>query len=734
MSQDSPRPTLSLEEIEAIVNGYHGNPFAVLGCHPWQEQWVVRAFLPQAAQLQLQTAVGQPIPMTRHHWDGFFECLLPEPPSTYQLLLTTHGGQNQTLHDPYAFGPLLSDYDEYLLAQGNHLQMYDQLGAHLLTVDGVAGTRFAVWAPGAMRVSIIGNFNDWDGRRHPMRFYHNSGIWELFVPGLGQGELYKYEIKGHYRDYTVAKADPLAFASQLRPETASIVWDINQYQWQDDAWMQKRASADVLNQPISIYELHLGSWQQKYGWEWLSYADLAEQLIPYVQKMGFTHIELMPVAEHPLDASWGYQVTGYFSPTSRFGPPEGFMAFVDACHQAGIGVILDWVPAHFPRDQHGLGFFDGTHLYEHEDPRQGAHPDWGTYIFNYGRHEVRQFLISNALFWLHKYHIDGLRVDAVASMLYLDFSRKPGEWLPNQYGGRENLQAIEFLRRFNDAVHQQYAGVITIAEESTAWPGVSQPTEKGGLGFDFKWNMGWMHDSLQYMRNDPVHRAFHHGTLTFSLLYAFSERFVLPFSHDEVVHLKKNMIDKMPGDVWRKFANLRLLYGYQWTHPGKKLIFMGTEFGQWREWSETRPLDWHLLQEEPKHAGLQQFVAALNGVYGRESALYADDYSWEGFQWIEFRDSLRSVLAYSRIDPSTGEKLIVVCNFTPVVRSAYRLGVPDNGRYAELLNSDAAEFGGSGVLNPGEFVANEQPWHDQPYSLELTLPPLAILLLKKLPE
>src|SRR5690606_17973905 len=416
------------------------------------------------------------------------------------------------------------------------------------------------------RVSIIGNFNDWDGRRHPMRFYHNSGIWELFVPGLGQGELYKYEIKGHYRDYTVAKADPLAFASQLRPETASIVWDINQYQWQDDAWMQKRASADVLNQPISIYELHLGSWQQKYGWEWLSYADLAEQLIPYVQKMGFTHIELMPVAEHPLDASWGYQVTGYFSPTSRFGPPEGFMAFVDACHQAGIGVILDWVPAHFPRDQHGLGFFDGTHLYEHEDPRQGAHPDWGTYIFNYGRHEVRQFLISNALFWLHKYHIDGLRVDAVASMLYLDFSRKPGEWLPNQYGGRENLDALAFLREFNTVAHREHPGVLTIAAESTAFPGVSRPVHLGGVGFSFKWNMGWMNDTLQYFSKEPVYRRHEHNKITFSFMYAWSENFILPISHDEVVHGKHSLLDKMPGDEWQKRANYRLFMSYMTAH------------------------------------------------------------------------------------------------------------------------------------------------------------------------
>jgi 1,4-alpha-glucan branching enzyme len=476
--------------------------------------------------------------------------------------------------------------------------------------------------------------------------------------------------------------------------------------------------------------VHLGSWRRKENEEWLTYLELAGQLIPYVKKMGFTHIELLPVAEHPYDGSWGYQVTGYFAPTSRFGTPDDFMAFVDAFHQAGIGVILDWVPAHFPSDQHGLGFFDGTHLYEHEDPRQGAHPDWGTYIFNYGRHEVSQFLISNALFWLDKYHIDGFRVDAVASMLYLDFSRKPGEWLPNQYGGRENLHAIQFLRRFNDCVHENYPGVLTFAEESTAWPGVSHPTANGGLGFDFKWNMGWMHDSLQYISNDPIHRAYHHGTLTFSLLYAFSEKFVLPFSHDEVVHLKKSMLDKMPGDLWRKFANLRLLYGYQWTHPGKKLLFMGGEFGQWREWSEARGLDWQLLDNE-SHRGLHTFMQDLNEIYGREPALYADDYSWQGFTWLDFRDSLRSILAYARVDPETGERVIVACNFTPVVRQKFRLGVPEAGSYVEILNSDGRHYGGSHIINEGDILTEEVVWNEQPYSLQISLPPLGITLLKR---
>jgi 1,4-alpha-glucan branching enzyme len=724
--------SLSPAETEAIVTGYHGDPFRLLGCHAHGKGAIVRAFLPQAADANLIVEDTPPLAMSRKHWDGLFELLLPnhEPPVQYQIQIVTHGGQSHLYEDPYNFGSMLSTYDEYLLAEGKHLHIYEQLGAHIIQTAETKGVRFAVWAPNARRVSVIGDFNNWDGRRHPMRFHHNSGIWELFIPGLDEGTLYKYEIKTHYRDYTVAKADPVGFASQLRPNTASVVWNINKHQWQDESWMNGRQRHNHANTPMSIYEVHLGSWQRKENGEWLTYPELAKQLIPYVKKMGFTHIELLPIAEHPYDGSWGYQVTGYFAPTSRFGTPDDFMAFVDAFHQAGIGVIVDWVPAHFPTDQHGLGFFDGTHLYEHEDPRQGAHPDWGTYIFNYGRHEVSQFLISNALFWLDKYHIDGFRVDAVASMLYLDFSRKAGEWLPNQYGGRENLHAIQFLRRFNDCVHENYPGVLTFAEESTAWPGVSHPTASGGLGFDFKWNMGWMHDTLQYMSNDPIYRAFHHGTLTFSLLYAFSENFVLPFSHDEVVHLKKSMLDKMPGDLWRKFANLRLLYGYQWTHPGKKLLFMGGEFGQWREWSEARGLDWHLLEHEA-HLGLHTFMRDLNGIYGREPALSADDHSWKGFTWLDFRDSLRSILAYARTDPETGEKVIVVCNFTPVVRHDFRLGVPEAGSYVEILNSDGRQYGGSHIVNEGELVTGEVVWNEQPFSLQLTLPPLGITLLKR---
>jgi 1,4-alpha-glucan branching enzyme len=619
-----------------------------------------------------------------------------------------------------------------LLAEGTDEKAYEKLGAHLIEHNGRSGVRFLVWAPNARRVSLVGDFNSWDGRRHPMRFHPGSGLWEIFMPGLTQGALYKYEIKTNYKEYTVAKADPLAFASQMRPDTASVVWDINTYRWQDKGWMDNRAQYNALNAPISIYELHIGSWKLKNGWEWLTYRELINELIPYVKEMGYTHIELLPVAEHPFDGSWGYQVTGYFAPTRRFGTPDDFMAFVDACHQADIGVILDWVPAHFPMDQHGLGFFDGTHLYEHDDPRLGAHPDWGTYIFNYGRNEVRQFLISNALFWLDKYHIDGLRVDAVASMLYLDFSREQGEWLPNRYGGRENIDALRFLREFNDRVHALYPNTLTIAEESTSWPGVTHPTADNpqNLGFDLKWNMGWMHDTLRYFKNDPVHRAYHQGSLTFSMLYAFSEKFALPLSHDEVVHLKKSLLDKMPGDLWQKFANLRLLYSYQWAHPGKKLLFMGGDIGQWQEWSEARSLDWYLL-ETKEHQGLQDYVKALNQLYTSESALYEEDNSWQGFTWLDFRDAKRSILSFARMAPSTNEAVLVACNFTPVVRENYRLGVPKAGVYRELLNSDTADYGGSNVINEGEFAAEAIPWHDQPFSIVITLPPLGSTFLKR---
>ncbi len=723
-------PTLDSETIQAIVSGYHNDPFSVLGPHNFEKAVTIRAFLPQASAVEIQTDAGESFPMAQVHPEGFYEALIPDRqlPINYQLVLTHAGGDSKLYEDPYLFYDDLTDFDEYLLAEGTHLRIYDFLGAHLVENRGIKGVRFAVWAPNAQRVSVVGDFNSWDGRRHPMRFRHDSGIWDLFIPNIAGGILYKFEIKTKYMDYTVLKSDPVGYFSEVRPKTASIVWDLDNYEWQDDDYMASRPDHDDLNRPISVYEVHLGSWRRKNGNEWLTYAELAEEMIPYVKRLGYTHIELMPVAEHPFDGSWGYQVTGYFAVTSRYGTPEEFMSFVDKCHQAGLGVILDWVPAHFPRDQHGLSYFDGTFLYEHADPRQASHPDWGTLVFNYGRNEVRQFLLSNAAFWLDKYHIDGLRVDAVASMLYLDFSRKEGEWIPNRYGGRENLEAIDFLRNFNDRIHEEYPGVLTIAEESTAWPGVTKAVSDGGLGFDLKWNMGWMHDTLQYISNDPVYRSYHHGTLTFSLLYAFSEHFLLPFSHDEVVHLKKSMLDKMPGDYWQKVANLRALYAYQVTHPGKKMLFMGGEIGQWREWTEERSLDWHLLESNILHKQLQDYVKALNHIYRQYAALYENDESWEGFAWLDLLNAQHSILSFSRHAPSLNQSLIIACNFTPVVRHNYRLGVPDKAVYREILNSDALEFGGSGIVCESPILSTDTAWHNQPYSIEFTLPPLAVVI------
>ncbi len=722
--------------LEALVDGAHGAPFTILGPHAHPDGVLVRAFEPGAVNLELVALDGSAAihPMRRLHPAGVFELLLPGATLEslrYELRVTWGDGSSRQQPDLYAFPATLSDYDHYLLTEGTDLYAYQKLGAHPMRLNGYDGVRFAVWAPNARRVSVIGNFNQWDGRRHLMHKNPGSGIWELFIPGLEVGATYKYEVRTFNRGVVADKADPYAFYSEVRPNNASIVWRLDQYAWGDEAWLAQRHQRHSRDAPISVYELHIGSWQRLEGNAWLSYRDLIDRLIPYLQRMGYTHVELLPVAEHPYDGSWGYQVTGYFAPTSRHGAPEDFMAFVDACHQAGIGVILDWVPAHFPTDGHGLAYFDGSHLYEHADPRQGFHPDWGTFIFNYGRNEVRQFLISNALFWLDQYHIDGLRVDAVASMLYLDFSREPGQWVPNIHGGRENLDAIDFVRDFNRQVHDKFPDVLTIAEESTAWPGVTAPIEQGGLGFDFKWNMGWMHDTLRYMSMDPIFRAYHHGTLTFSLLYAFSEKFMLPFSHDEVVHLKKSMISKMPGDVWQKFANLRALYAYQFSHPGKKLLFMGGEFGQWREWTEAYSLDWHLVTDGSYHAQLQDFVAALNHLYVTEKALHEDDYSWQGFQWMEVHDSAHSILAYARRAITSADTVVVVSNFTPVVRAGYRLGVPEGGVYTEVLNSDDPLFGGSGVIDGGDLTAEATAWRGQPFSLVLTLPPLGVIFLKR---
>jgi 1,4-alpha-glucan branching enzyme len=623
--------------------------------------------------------------------------------------------------------PFITDYDLHLLGEGRHYRSYEKLGAHLSEQGGVAGTHFAVWAPNAERVSLIGDFNDWQPDRHQLRPLASSGIWEGFVAGVGQGSLYKYRVYSRYHNYWADKADPYGFAAEIRPRTASKVWDLSSYRWGDAEWMAQRQRRNAHDAPISIYEVHLGSWRRvpEEGSRWLTYRELADWLIAYVRDMGFTHVELLPITEHPFDGSWGYQTAGYFAPTSRFGTPDDFMHLVDRLHQAGIGVILDWVPAHFPSDEHGLGYFDGTHLYEHADPRLGQHPDWATLVFNYGRWEVQSFLIGSALFWFDRYHVDGLRVDAVASMLYLDYGRREGEWIPNQYGGRENIDAIGFLRTLNEWVSREFPDVMMIAEESTSWPMVSRPTYVGGLGFGYKWNMGWMHDMLAYMSKDPIHRTYHHNLITFGLLYAFTENFVLPFSHDEVVHGKGSMIGKMPGDDWQKFATLRLLYGYMFAHPGKKLLFMGNEFGQWCEWNHDRSLDWNLLQY-PRHAGLQHWVRDLNRLYRREPALFQVDFEGAGFEWIDCHDAPRGVVAFLRHGSHLEHRLLVVCNFTPVVRDHYRVGVPEGGLWTELLNSDAPCYGGSGQGNRGGVEADPLTAHGRRSSLNLTLPPLAM--------
>ncbi|MFP3897838.1 MAG: 1,4-alpha-glucan branching protein GlgB [Dehalococcoidia bacterium] len=625
---------------------------------------------------------------------------------------------------------MLGDDDLYLFNEGSHYRLYEKLGAHPMVVDGTEGIYFAVWAPSAKQVSVIGDFNGWNRSSHQLRAQGQSGIWEGFVPGVAKGATYKYYLISHHRGYHVQKADPFAFYAETPPNTASLVWDLD-YSWGDQAWMDKRHAHNALDAPISIYEVHLGSWRRvpEEGNRFLSYRELAPRLAQYVNELGFTHVEFLPVMEHPFYGSWGYQITGYFAPTSRYGTPQDFMYLVDYLHQHGIGVILDWVPSHFPNDEHGLGYFDGTHLYEHGDPRQGIHPDWNSFIFNYSRHEVRSFLLSNALFWLDKYHVDGLRVDAVASMLYLDYGRKQGEWIPNKHGGRENLEAISFLRRFNEAVYQEIPGAHTIAEESTAWPSVSRPTYLGGLGFGMKWDMGWMHDTLEYITRDPIHRKYHHNNLTFRLIYAFFENFVLPLSHDEVVHGKGSLLAKMPGDDWQKFANLRLLLGYMYGQPGKKLLFMGGEFGQWREWTHDDSLEWHLLNHTP-HLGLRRWVEDLNRLYREQRALYELDFEHVGFEWIDCNDVEHSVISLIRKGRSRDDLVAVVCNFTPTTHVNYRIGVPQSGLWNELLNSDAREYGGSGQGNLGGVEAAPIPLHGRPHSLTITLPPLAVVFLK----
>ena len=624
---------------------------------------------------------------------------------------------------------MLTDYDLHLLGEGRHWKSYEKLGSQLHVVDGVAGVNFAVWAPNAEALSLVGDFNGWDGRNHAMQRRVPSGIWELFVPGIGAGTLYKYRVHadGSFSD----RADPYGFGAEVPPRTASKVVDLASHSWRDQEWTTQRAAQNSLSAPLSIYEVHLGSWRRP-GTDphrWLSYADLERELVPYCLEMGFTHVEFLPPMEHPFSASWGYQTIGLFAATSRFGSPQDLMSLIDALHRAGVGVIVDWVPAHFPRDGHGLRRFDGTALYEHEDPRKGEHPDWGTLIFNYGRNEVANYLVSSALFWLDRYHVDGLRVDAVASMLYLDYSRKDGEWVPNCHGGRENLEAVEFIKSFNIQVHSHHPGVLTIAEESTSWAGVSRPTYVGGLGFSLKWNMGWMNDTLRYMRHDPVHRKYHHDELTFSLIYAFHENFVLPLSHDEVVHGKGSLLDQMPGDVWQKFANLRLFYSYMWCHPGKKLLFMGGEFGQWQEWNFDESLDWHLLAGE-SHRGLSRAVADLNNLVRREPALHELDFDGGGFEWIDCHNWHDSVLVFVRRGSKSHDCLVVCCNFTPVLRHGYRIGLPAAGDYEEVFNSDSSWYGGSNAGNSGPIQSAAMPHHGREHSLTMTLPPLAVVVLK----
>lgn len=712
---------------QALLNRRQENPRAILGPKPTDSGVRIRAFLPNSRKVWVVHGPDDRVqPMNLVSKEGLYEAECPAgAEANYRLRLENQQGQLVTMHDPYAFPPMLGEMDLHLFGEGRHHEIYNRLGAHLRTVDGTVGVNFAVWAPNASSVSLIGDFNGWDGRAHAMQKHVANGIWELFVPAMKPGDKYKFRVVGN--EGTVDKTDPYGFAQELPPCTASIVTDLTDHQWKDAKWMQQRAASQPLEEPVSIYEVHLGSWQRFAGGptDWYGYRELAHKLVEYCKKQGYTHLELLPISEHPYTPSWGYQTVGYHAATSRYGTPEDFMYFVDYCHQNDIGVILDWVPAHFPKDDHGLRKFDGSALYEHADPRQGEHPDWGTLIFNYDRTEVRNFLISNALFWFDKYHIDGLRVDAVASMLYLDYSREAGEWIPNEHGGRENLGAISLLKEFNEAVHANYPGVMTIAEESTAWGGVSRPTYEGGLGFSLKWNMGWMNDSLRYFSQDPIHRKYHHNELTFSMIYAFTENFCLPLSHDEVVHGKGSLLDQMPGDLWQKYANLRLLYAYMWTHPGKKLLFMGSDIAQWSEWKSEENLQWHLLQWE-SHEGVQRLIADLNRLYVNEPSLHQVDFQDEGFEWIDCMSSEDSILAFARKAKDPSDHVIVCGNFTPVLRENYRVGVLQAGHYEEVLNSDAKIYGGSNTGNYPGRDTEEIGAQGRQHSISVNLPPLGI--------
>ncbi len=721
---------LPIDEMHAFLAGAHPDPFRILGPHRVGENLVVRVFRPDAKEIDILTG-GKEFPADRLDDKGFFQAVIPgkKRDCDYEVRVIPWEADDFTLRDAYCYGSILGEVDLHLFAEGNHHQLYEKFGAHLRKIADVEGVCFAVWAPNAQRVSVVGDFNGWDGRVHPMRRLLGSGVWEIFVPGVAESAHYKFEIRTPLGQLLL-KSDPFAFFGQWGTETSSLVFNLERYQWDDDAWMKSRREKNWNRSAMSIYEVHLGSWRrhEAAGNRHFSYLELADSLIPYVVEMGYTHIEVLPIAEHPFEGSWGYQVTNYYAPTSRFGNPDELRDFIGKCHQAGIGVIMDWVPAHFPKDTHALAEFDGTDLYEHMDPRQGEHQDWGTLIFNFGRNEVRNFLTANALFWLDKYHIDGLRVDAVASMLYLDYSRQPGQWIPNAYGGRENLEAVYFLKKTNEICYEKFPGTITIAEESTAWPAVSKPTYLGGLGFGMKWNMGWMHDFLDYMKLDPIFRRFHHNSITFSLMYAFSEHFVLVLSHDEVVHGKGSLLGKMPGDEWQKFANLRMFFAWMYGHPGKKLAFMGCEFGQVREWNHDRELDWFLLQF-PKHDGLQRLVQHLNYTYKNEPALWDLDDTYDGFEWIDFHDSDNSVVTFMRKSQG-GDIIVFIVNATPQVLHGYRIGVPAGGFYREIINTDGETYGGSNVGNMGGLQAAAAEWQGRTHLLMIEVPPLATLAFK----
>ena len=727
--------TTKLYDIFHIVNGEHSDPHTVLGMHEMEEDGrkavVVRAFLPDAAGITVIDYANKrkKYPMERLHADGFFEVTIADREEwfRYQLEYTDADGNTWRSYDPYSFSPTLSEFDRHLFGAGTHYEIYEKMGGRLMTHEGARGAAFSVWAPNAKAVSVIGDFNNWDARRSPMRRLGESGIWELFLPAAAEGDKYKFHVT-QCDGRVVDKTDPYGVYAEVRPNNASVLYPLKRYKWKDRRWMTARRKYDFRAAPMNIYEVHLGSWKRAEGNRFLSYTELAEQLIPYVKEMGYTHIEMLPVEEHPFDGSWGYQVTGYYAPTSRYGSPDEFKQFVDACHQNGISVILDWVPAHFPKDDFALARFDGTALYEHQDPRLGEHIQWGTYIFNYGRKEVANFLLANALYWMDIFHIDGLRVDAVASLLRLDFCKEEGQWLPNVYGGSENLEAIEFLKHMNSVIAEREPGALMIAEDSTAWPGVTKKVDEGGLGFSLKWNMGWMNDFLSYIKLDPIYRKYHQNKLTFGMAYHYAENFVLVLSHDEVVHTKSSMIGKMPGDVWQSFANLRLSYGFMMGHPGKKLLFMGGEFAQYSEWSEARSLDWHLLQYAD-HQEMQAYVKELNHLYAEEPAFWAEDFDPNGFQWIECDDAESSIVSFVR--RSEEKELVFLCNFTPVVHRGFSLGVPQEGVYHERLNSDAARFGGSDVINAVPLQSRAEPAGRCPFRVELDVPPLGMVILER---